>query len=133
MARNPLSRVARTLGRYAGEYRTITPQGVRMIGEEIMTDVKASRPGHGVPRDLGDLSRSGRAVGPRADGSTLLGFGGPGTLYALLQHERLDYHHRLGEARYLTRGVGRWRPGGSAAIAALKRQAVLAARRARSA
>ncbi len=96
--------------------------GVRMIGEEIMTDVKASRQGHGVPVKDGHLRASGMVEGPRSNGEVELSFGNEAVQYALIQHEREDYHHTVGEVRYLVRGVERWTPGGSAAMEALRRQ-----------
>lgn len=97
-----------------------------MIGEEIMADVKASRPGAGVPRDTGVLASTGRVDGPAP---TPLGpfvelsFGGAAAQYALAQHEILTYHHKVGEARYLVRGMERWKPGGSAAMEAMRQNA----------
>lgn len=99
----------------------------RMIGEEIMTDVKASRPGHGVPVDEGTLRNSGRVVGggsgPAAIQRVSLEFGGAAAPYAVIQHENLWYHHMVGEARYLVRGLERWRPSGSKAMDALRKNA----------
>lgn len=104
-----------------------------------MTDVKASRAGHGVPvhtgfspstgkptgRTGGALRSTGRVEGP-SEGKrpqVTLSFGGPAAKYALAQHERLDYKHNLGEARYLVRGLERWRAGQSQALDALKKNA----------
>lgn len=100
---------------------------LRRIGEEIMTDVKASRAGHGVPVDTGALRSTGRVEG-RGTGllslqTVTLNFGGPAAPYALIQHENMQYHHTVGEARYLVRGMERWRPGGSQAMLAAKRNA----------
>ncbi len=115
---------ARNVGGSAG-------QGLRMIGEEIMTDVKASRPGAGVPRDTGALAGSGRVEGPvptPIGPAVELSFGGAAAPYALPQHEILTYHHKVGEARYLVRGMERWKPGGSAAMEALKENAAVGLR-----
>lgn len=105
-------------------YRTLlekeTGKTNREIGEEIMTDVKASRPGKGVPRDLGTLASTGEVTGPNRKDEVRLAFGGPAAPYAVVQHERLDFAHDLGEARYLVRGLERWEPDGSAAIRALR-------------
>lgn len=106
----------------------IGPMAIRMIGEEIMTDVKASRPGHGVPRDTGALSRSGRVSPLRhstatGKSSVVLSFGGPGTMYALKQHEITYYRHKVGEPRYLVRGFERWKPVGSPAMQAVAENA----------
>ena len=114
-----IARLAKALGPLAGPF-------LRGVGEEIMTDVKASRPGAGVPRRDGILAGTGMVDGP-VDGAkgpvVELSFGGAAAPYALVQHERLDYHHTLGEARYLVRGVERWQPDGSAAREALRQNA----------
>lgn len=95
--------------RKAGDF---TASGVRMAGEAIMTDVRASRSGKGVPKKTGNLAASGRVKGPDAGGFVTLSFGGAAAPYALRQHEDWDYHHRLGEARYLVRGAERFAASG---------------------
>lgn len=108
--------------------------GLRKIGDEIMTDVKASRPGAGVPRDLGTLARSGRVDGPVSVGNrpvVTLSFGDDSAPYALVQHERTDFRHTMGESRYLVRGMERWQPNGSAALEALRANAKAGIDRAR--
>lgn len=122
------ARAGRRLAAFSREMSRRLPGGIRQIGEEIMTDAKASSPGRGVPVDKGALRNSGKVKGPDAKGSVVLSFGDSAVVYALIQHEVFDFHHTVGEPRYLTRAVGRWRPGGSAAISGLKRQAALAAR-----
>lgn len=92
--------------------------GLRLMGEEIMLDIKSSRPGAGVPVDKGILRNSGRVTGPDVEAVVRLTFGGPAAPYAFIQHERLDFHHPVGEARYLIRGVLRWQPNGASAKAA---------------
>ncbi len=106
---------ARNIGR-------TTPKGLRLIGEEVMTDVKASAPGHGVPVDTGALRASG-AVDQPEPMLIELSFGSAAVPYALEQHENMQYHHTVGEPRYLVRGLERWKPGGSQAMAALKTNA----------
>ena len=93
--------------------------GLRMIGEEIMLDVKASRPGAGVPVDKGTLRSSGTVDGPNALGQVTLSFGNAAAPYALRQHEEMHYHHEVGEARYLVRGVERWQAHGLSTSKAL--------------
>lgn len=98
-------------------------RGLRAIGEVIMTDVKASRPGAGVPRDTGALAGTGRVTGPRKVPTGVaveLSFGGAAAPYALKQHEILTYRHKVGEARYLVRGLERWKAAGNAALNALR-------------
>jgi hypothetical protein len=57
---------------------------------------------HFVPVKDGILRGSGY-VELNADGElrVTLGFGGPAGAYAVPQHERLDYRHTVGEAKYL--------------------------------
>jgi hypothetical protein len=85
--------------------------GMRVVGETIMTDVKASRPGSGVPVDTGALRASGRVSGPDSGGTVTLSFGGAAAPYGLRQHEELNYRHPVGEARYLIRGLERFEAG----------------------
>lgn len=122
---------ARRIRAFQRRFAGSAGQAARIVGEEIMTDVKASRPGHGVPVDTGVLRSTGRVEGPGRAERVVLSFGGAAAPYALVQHERLDLHHEVGEARYLVRGLERWRPGGSAALKALEDMAEEAVRRAR--
>jgi hypothetical protein len=106
--------------------------GLRVVGETIMTDVKNSRAGAGVPVDQGDLRSTGRVTGPNARGEVLLSFGGSAAPYALRQHEELTYRNTVGEARYLVRGLERWEAGGNAeeALRKVAAEAIAKARRA---
>src|SRR5919109_4055816 len=103
-----LKRMARKIEVLAAATGQANVSGMRVIAEMILTDVKASRPGAGVPRDEGHLARSGRVTGPHADGSVGLEFGGAAAPYALRQHEELTYRHTVGEARYLIRALERF-------------------------
>lgn len=103
------------------------PSGLRLIGEEIMTDVKASRANRGVPVDKGILRATGRVKGP-TNGEVELSFGGAAAPYALKQHEDTSLAHTVGEARFLIRATERWTPDGSSAIRALQANARAAAR-----
>lgn len=87
------------------------PLTLRAVGEEIMTDIKDSRPGKGVPKDTGVLASTGR-VEMDEQGRMQLSFGGPAAPYALIQHEALHFQHRVGEPRYLIRGYERWAADG---------------------
>ncbi|MFP3947154.1 MAG: hypothetical protein ACLFWG_00355 [Longimicrobiales bacterium] len=100
-------RVRRKLKRMASEAGAETASGTRILGEHVVTDVKNARPGRGVPVDRGTLRNTGRVTGPDTDGVVRLTFGGASAPYAVVQHERTDFSHRLGEARYLVRGVER--------------------------
>lgn len=96
---------------------------LRMFGEEIMADVKRSKPGHGVPVDKGTLRGSGRVEGPSGTVTSprvAISFGSAAAPYAMIQHEVLKFRHTVGEARYLVRGLERWMPGLSRAYGRLK-------------
>lgn len=95
------------------------PSGLRVIGEEIMLDVKAARPGAGVPVDTGALRGSGRVEGPLRN-RVFLSFGGAAAPYALKVHEELQAFHTVGEARYLVRGLERWKRDGTSVRRALR-------------
>lgn len=111
--RKEFRRVRRKLDRLAGNLDKATPEAIRVIAEDIMLDVKSSRPGKGVPKDEGTLQSSGRVT--QSGKVAELSFGGASAPYALIQHENEQYAHTLGEARYLIRGVERWSPGGASA------------------
>lgn len=95
--------------------------GLRMVAEEIASDVRRSRPGKGVPKDKGILAASIEVQQPQPMVVQLVA-GGQAIAYALVQHERLDFHHELGEARYLVRGMERWTFNGSSVRTALTQQ-----------
>lgn len=99
-----ISRKIEAMRREAGDE---TASGLRILGEMVMTDVKNARPGAGVPKKTGNLMRSGDVTGPDTEDVVRLTFGGSAAPYALVQHERKDYAHKLGEARYLIRGLER--------------------------
>ena len=110
------------LARLSGEELLLAvEQGLFEIGSTIEGDAKEL-----VPVDTGNLRDSGFTItsslenlGPTAepsgearasvdDGGTVnavVGFGGPSAEYALVQHERTDYHHRVGQAKYLETAV----------------------------
>lgn len=106
--------------------RDLNVHGLYVIGEEIMADIKDAVPGKGVPVDEGPLRDSGRVnrLGPLGgvNAAVELAFGGASAPYALIQHETLHYRHTVGEARYLVRGVERWNPRASGAMADVERR-----------
>jgi hypothetical protein len=69
--------------------------------EEIMGESKA----HYVPVDTGVLAGTGHVKPPkirRGSGAVVtMGYGGAAKAYAIVQHERLDYRHNVGQAKYL--------------------------------
>jgi hypothetical protein len=70
--------------------------------ERVMTVSKQEY----VPVEKGILRSSGHVEKPvlrpgRIE--VILGYGGPAKAYALVQHERLDFKHKVGQAKYLER------------------------------
>ena len=85
--------------------------------EQIM--MKSKR--YFVPVDLGPLRASGYVKEPDRSGldiSEELGFGGASAPYALIQHESLEYKHKVGEAKYLEKPMQRNAKGMARRIAA---------------
>lgn len=111
--------MARRLRGLKGRAPQILGRGIRVAAEEMATDARQSRPGRGVPREFGALSASIGVRGPNTEGTVELYAGGASAGYAVIQHERTDFHHDLGEARYLVRAAERWRLDGSAAAEAI--------------
>ena len=92
--------------------------------ERIMAEIKTVP---FVPVDTGVLRNSGFVSPPEIDarGATvIMGFGGPAASYALVQHERLDYHHPVGQAKYLSEPVNRELPAIRTAVSAAVNTAV---------
>ena len=72
------------------------------IFEEAESIMAHSRPL--VPVDTGTLRGSGIVDMPIVTGqgaSVEFGYGGAASQYALVQHERMDYRHTSGQAKYL--------------------------------
>ncbi len=72
------------------------------IYEEANAIMAVSR--HLVPVETGTLRASGYVDAPEVSGlgvSVELGYGGAASAYAMIQHERMDYRHRVGQAKYL--------------------------------
>jgi hypothetical protein len=69
------------------------------IAEEIIAQSQLL-----VPVDLGTLKNSKFVEPPHHtthDISVTMGYGGQAKDYAIVQHERLDFHHTVGQAKYL--------------------------------
>lgn len=73
-----------------------------------MTEAKRRTPVSPTPAPRGvvpgTLRASGQVSRPERSGrniSVTLSFGGAAEDYAVIQHERLDYHHTTGQAKYL--------------------------------
>ena len=74
-------------------------RALHVEAERIMTSAKRL-----APVDKGTLRASGHVEDPIRFGkfvTVTLGFGGAASAYALVQHERLDYRHTVGQAKYL--------------------------------
>lgn len=119
------AQAVRRIAAYAEKMQGALGDVVYQVGEEIITDVRSTRGKTGVPRDTGTLANSLRAVRVRQNMTEIVA-GGAAAPYALVQHERTDFRHKVGEARYLVRGVERWNP--AQARAALKVNSDFAAR-----
>lgn len=83
---------------------------------ETMTESKRL-----VPVDLGVLRGSGTVFAPEVDGgrvSVTIGYGGAASDYAVVQHERVDFHHTVGQAKYLEQPVRERSSGFAVRVAA---------------
>lgn len=87
--------------------RTLPKVGVREMGSALFQDAEETMTvskRDWVPVDLGVLRASGHVVPPQVSGTRVtvtLGYGGAASAYALIQHERMDFHHDVGRAKYL--------------------------------
>lgn len=82
----------------------------------IMTDSKGE-----VPVKQGILRASGTVFMPVIEGLTVevvLGYGGAAQAYAVIQHERTDFHHTVGKAHYLLDPMEQHAEGMDARLAA---------------
>lgn len=82
-------------------------QGMAAFGELVLADAFED-----TPMEIGDLRRSGMSETVRDDQAitTAVGFGtGSAAPYAIVQHERTDYRHKVGRAKYLELAVMAWR------------------------
>jgi len=80
--------------------RKAAARALVMEAEAIMTKSKQEY----VPVDTGVLRASGMVGEPHMEGDQIavsLGFGGAAKDYAIVQHERLDFKHTVGQAKYL--------------------------------
>ncbi len=83
---------------------------VTIEAELIMTKSKQSF----VPVRLGALRGSGFVEPAKRQGRLVvirLVYGGTAAPYAIIQHERLDFKHKVGEAKYLERPMNQAIPG----------------------
>ena len=77
--------------------------GIFLAANNIMTEAKER-----APLDIGTLRGSGYVTLPETHGAEVvveLGFGGPAASYAVVQHERTELNHDVGEAKFLEKAV----------------------------
>lgn len=116
--RDEVNRLIRSVERLAEDAAQDFTVYLRDAGEEILLDVKTTRGNRGVPKDTSALADSGRVERTQIRKREVkISFGGAAAPYALAQHERTDYFHPQGEARYLVRGLERYEPSASGARA----------------
>lgn len=89
--------IAADFERRMHEYVAIDVQDLKNGLDDLMEEIKANY----VPIDIGDLRDSGYVRGPYHNGTNWIIEIGFGEEYALIQHERLDYFHPHGQAKYL--------------------------------
>lgn len=78
---------------------TIVSAALFQEAEAIMTESKQQ-----CPVDTGVLRSTGHVTPPEVSGGRVvvtLGYGGPAAPYAIVQHERLDFVHKVGRAKFL--------------------------------
>ena len=89
------------LAKRVNEAPSAMGQALYVEAERIMTESRER-----VPVDKGPLRGSGIVLLPEinANGAEVeFGYGGAASEYAVIQHERLDYSHTVGEAKFLER------------------------------
>ena len=97
--------VQRTLNKMGKEGKKAIRRFMREELEIISTDAKRL-----TPVEFGPLKDSGHATPVRIVGGALVGsvvFGGAAASYAPFVHERLELHHDVGQAKFLTTAVQR--------------------------
>lgn len=113
------------LKQFASKFPDRVGAALYQEGQVEMTEAKRRTPVSPVPAPKGVVPGTLRASGtvhrPERDGrqiSVTLSFGGAARDYAIVQHERLDYHHTTGQAKYLESVLQESRTSMAARIAA---------------
>jgi hypothetical protein len=76
-------------------------RAVYVAGNVVMTEAKTR-----APIDTGVLRASGYVTIPSATNPKVeIGFGGAAEPYALVQHERTEFRHEVGEAKFLQNAI----------------------------
>lgn len=79
--------------------RKVIARALYVGGEKVVARAKELVPvDQGILRGTGHVALPGLATGDLVVQPT---FGGPAAPYALVQHERMDFHHTVGQAKYL--------------------------------
>jgi len=79
--------------------RKVIRRALYVGGEKVIGRAKELVPvDEGILRGTGHVALPGLANGELVVTPT---FGGPAAPYALVQHERMDFHHTVGQAKYL--------------------------------
>lgn len=87
------------LEKLKADARLAVDRAVYVAGNAVMTEAKQR-----APVDFGTLRNSGYVTLPQ-EGKVEVGFGGAAKEYALVQHEREDFHHEVGEAKFLENAI----------------------------
>lgn len=98
-----LSKVLANIKKASRRVDAAALSAVYVAGNVIMTEAKRR-----APLDRGDLRGSGYVTLPQKLGDKVrseVGFGGPAAAYAVIQHERTEFRHDIGEAKYLERAI----------------------------
>lgn len=119
-----IDKVLKEVNKLSERYQRAMEAGTYGLGQEIMTDSKQR-----VPIDLGALKGSGYVTSPvrtRGKIAVELGYGGPAKDYAVAQHERTEYKHETGEAKYLENAINAASGGAAKRLIDISRQAFAA-------
>lgn len=123
---NGVDKMMQNIRRVAERFPDKVGQALYREAQIEMTEAKKRTPvsptaaqykamGRTMPKGVvpGTLRASGRVSEPVRDGvniSVILSFGGPAIPYAVVQHERLDFFHTTGQAKYLESVLNESRP-----------------------
>jgi hypothetical protein len=81
------------------KYHAALFKAAREVMEEKRTEVVKR-----TPKDVGTLRNTIHVEGPESFGKRItvsIVAGGPAAPYAIVQHENMQYHHEVGQAKYL--------------------------------
>lgn len=81
---------------------TIKTQAAEALYQEAEIEMTESK--KRCPVDVGTLRDSGHVQDPAEDANSIsvtMGYGGAAEAYAIVQHESLEFHHKVGEAKFL--------------------------------